>query len=63
MMTIITLCTLGAELAQTWTKRTFDYMDVVAIVIGFLLAVVVFKVNERHIIKHISFNTHKPPSE
>lgn len=45
-MVIFTLGASGYEFAQIWTKRTFDYMDIGAILVGLLLAVVIFQTIE-----------------
>ncbi len=47
-MIAVTLGSLVYEVEQIWTKRTFDYMDLIAIITGFLLALIIFKTNEKY---------------
>ena len=45
-MVMFTLGALGYEFAQIWTIRVFDYVDIGAILVGFLLAAVIFQTIE-----------------
>jgi len=39
----ITLGTIAYEIEQLWTKRTFDYIDIIASIIAALISIVLYK--------------------
>ena len=42
-MVFVTAGVLTYEIEQIWTSRTFDYLDILATVIGFGISILIFK--------------------